>query len=87
LHANRRKGSDGISPKKTHLERTLDRACPITYPATLEVKLFAGKPGRTSFPTYSEIWNAVSVPEKVAAGDAQARALDAAAFDRAMSRA
>jgi len=43
---------------------------PVHYPATLEVKLFAGKPGRTSFPTYSEIWNVVSGPEMVAEGDA-----------------
>lgn len=28
---------------------------PITYPATVEVRLFVGKPGRTSLPTYYEI--------------------------------
>jgi acyl-CoA thioesterase FadM len=43
---------------------------PVTYPATPEVKLFAGKPGRSSFPTYSEIWNTVSSAEKVTEGDA-----------------
>jgi acyl-CoA thioester hydrolase len=43
---------------------------PVNYPATLEVKLFGGKPGRTSFPTYSEIWNTVPSPEKVAEGEA-----------------
>jgi acyl-CoA thioester hydrolase len=28
---------------------------PITYPAMVEVKLFVGKPGRTSLPTYYEM--------------------------------
>lgn len=28
---------------------------PITYPATVEVRLFVGKPGRTSLPTYYEM--------------------------------
>ncbi|HZV54575.1 MAG TPA: thioesterase family protein [Rhodocyclaceae bacterium] len=28
---------------------------PITYPATVEVRLFAGKPGRSSLPTYYEM--------------------------------
>jgi acyl-CoA thioester hydrolase len=28
---------------------------PITYPATVEVRLFAGKPGRSSVPTYYEM--------------------------------
>jgi len=43
---------------------------PVNYPATLDIKLFVGKAGRTSFPTYSEIWTANSSPEKVAEGDA-----------------
>ena len=42
----------------------------VNYPATLEVKLFAGKPGRTSFPTYSELWTVGAHPEKVAEGEA-----------------
>lgn len=28
---------------------------PITYPATVEVRLYAGKPGRSSLPTYYEM--------------------------------
>ncbi len=28
---------------------------PITYPATVEVRLFVGKPGRSSLPTYYEM--------------------------------
>jgi acyl-CoA thioester hydrolase len=28
---------------------------PITYPATVEVRLYAGKPGRSSVPTYYEM--------------------------------
>ncbi len=28
---------------------------PINYPATVEIKLFAGKPGRSSLPTYYEM--------------------------------
>ena len=28
---------------------------PITYPATVEVRLYAGKPGRSSVPTYDEM--------------------------------
>jgi acyl-CoA thioester hydrolase len=28
---------------------------PITYPATVEVRLYAGKPGRSSIPTYYEM--------------------------------
>lgn len=28
---------------------------PITYPATVEVRLYAGKPGRSSMPTYYEM--------------------------------
>jgi acyl-CoA thioester hydrolase len=28
---------------------------PITYPATIEVRLFVGKPGRSSVPTYYEM--------------------------------
>lgn len=28
---------------------------PISYPAVLEVRVYAGSPGRTSFPTYYEI--------------------------------
>ena len=43
---------------------------PVNYPATVEVKLFAGKPGRTSFPTYSEIWITGTSPQKVAEGEA-----------------
>jgi acyl-CoA thioester hydrolase len=29
---------------------------PITYPATVEVRLFAGDPGRSSIPTYYEMY-------------------------------
>jgi acyl-CoA thioester hydrolase len=28
---------------------------PVTYPATVEVRLFVGKPGRSSLPTYYEM--------------------------------
>ena len=28
---------------------------PITYPATVEIRMLVGKPGRTSLPTYYEI--------------------------------
>ncbi len=42
----------------------------VNYPATLDIKLLVGKPGRTSFPTYSEIWTVDSSPEQVAEGEA-----------------
>ncbi len=42
---------------------------PVSHPATLELKLFVGKPGRTSFPTYSEIWTTDTPPQKVADGE------------------
>jgi acyl-CoA thioester hydrolase len=29
---------------------------PVTYPATVEVKLFVGSPGRSSIPTYYEMY-------------------------------
>lgn len=43
---------------------------PVSHPATLELRLYLGKPGRTSFPTYSEIWTTGGSPEKVAEGEA-----------------
>lgn len=43
---------------------------PVNYPAILDIKLLVGKPGRTSFATYSEIWTVDSSPEKVAEGEA-----------------
>jgi len=43
---------------------------PVSHPATLELRLYLGKPGRTSFPTYSEIWTTDESPEKVADGEA-----------------
>lgn len=42
---------------------------PVSHPATLELKLFVGKPGKTSFPTYSEIWTTGTPQEKVAEGE------------------
>lgn len=37
----------------------VDASCtflvPITYPATVEIRLYAGKPGRSSVPTYYEM--------------------------------
>jgi acyl-CoA thioester hydrolase len=43
---------------------------PVSHPATLELNLYAGRPGRTSFPTYSEVWTTSASPEKVAEGEA-----------------
>jgi acyl-CoA thioester hydrolase len=43
---------------------------PIPHPATIEVKLYVGRPGRTSFPTYSEIWLVGEEPVKAAEGEA-----------------
>lgn len=59
--------TDGQGPvvKKTSCTYHL----PISHPATLELKLYLGKPGRTSFPTYSEIWTTGANPEKVADGE------------------
>ncbi len=42
----------------------------VSHPATLELRLYLGKPGRTSFPTYSEIWTTGADPVKVAEGEA-----------------
>ncbi|HXV11076.1 MAG TPA: thioesterase family protein [Burkholderiales bacterium] len=42
---------------------------PVSHPAMLELKLFVGKPGRTSFPTYSEIWTTGTPQQKVAEGE------------------
>lgn len=59
---------DGHGPvvKKTDCTYLL----PVSHPATLELRLYLGKPGRTSFPTYSEIWTTDESPEKVADGEA-----------------
>ena len=34
-----------------------DFLLPLVYPGELEVRMFAGKPGRTSIGTYYEIWH------------------------------
>lgn len=59
---------DGHGPvvKKTSCTYLL----PVSYPATLELRLYLGKPGRTSFPTYSEIWTTGADPAMVAEGEA-----------------
>ena len=43
---------------------------PIAYPATLEIRVYGGAPGRTSFPTWYEIFDAADAAAKYAEGDA-----------------
>ncbi|MFI4923261.1 MAG: acyl-CoA thioesterase [Burkholderiales bacterium] len=43
---------------------------PIVYPATVEVSVYGGKPGRSSFPMYHEIYLENHPEVKFAEGDA-----------------
>lgn len=49
----------GVDAGKTETVVIINASCtflvPITYPAMVEIRLFVGKPGRTSLPTYYEM--------------------------------
>ena len=43
---------------------------PIAYPETLEIRVYGGAPGRTSFPTWYEIFGTANGDVKYAEGEA-----------------
>lgn len=49
----------GVDAGKPETVVIINASCtflvPITYPATVQIRLFVGKPGRTSLPTYYEM--------------------------------
>jgi acyl-CoA thioester hydrolase len=59
---------EGYGPVVKQASCTYLRA--VGHPATLEVRLFLGRTGRTSFATHSEIWMTGEAPGKVAEGEA-----------------
>jgi acyl-CoA thioester hydrolase len=65
---NMQNTAEGHGPVVVQTSCTFRR--PIPYPETLQVRVYGGTPGRTSFPTFYEIVGTVHAAEQYASGDA-----------------